>query len=213
MDNSIFWIFAAVVVTAIVVGQLFERRRLRLITEVGQRLGWTATEPKSKEFVATIADWSILPRSWGNGSATVAFSFLHDDRRHLFLEYKWRKRQGKNSRTIYYSALFISSSSDIPRFSLRRENFVDRLAGMVGFEDIDLPENPDFSQQYHLQGPHPEAVRSFIRTRLNKKLALQPSAAVESVPGGVLGVRVGKLTPQTLQSELIELRTMIQWLL
>lgn len=213
MENSVFWIFAAVVVVAIVIRQLFERRRLRSIAEAGQRLGWKSKDPKSQDLVSRIADWSILPRSWGNGSATVAFSFIQDDREHLLLEYKWRNRQGKNSRTFYYSALFISDTSTIPRFSLRKENFVDRLAGMVGFDDIDLPENPNFSKQFHLKGSQPEAVRSFIRTRLNGTLTLEPNAAVESVPGGVLGIRAGKLTPQTLRSGLTELRAMLQWLL
>ena len=68
-----------------------------------------------------------------------------------FFDYSYTTGSGKNRTTHNHTlAFFEFSRSLFPRFSLRPENFLDKIGEMIGFEDINIDGFPVFSKEYKL---------------------------------------------------------------
>ncbi len=75
-------------------------------------------------------------------------------------DYQYTTGGGKNSSTHRRSVVVLESEGlDLPRFAVRPEHFFDRFAELVGMDDIDFDEDPDFSSAYLLKGEDEESVR------------------------------------------------------
>ncbi|NQT17941.1 MAG: hypothetical protein HQ582_34635 [Planctomycetes bacterium] len=55
--------------------------------------------------------------------------------------------------------LFLSPSLSLPAFSLRPEEFFDKIASVLGYEDIDFGTHPEFSKRYLLKAEDENMVR------------------------------------------------------
>jgi hypothetical protein len=64
--------------------------------------------------------------------------------------------------------LFYDESLNVPGFSLRPEHIMDKFANLIGCEDINFSEFPNFSKRYRLQGNQPHQVRSLFQPNLIK---------------------------------------------
>lgn len=83
---------------------------------------------------------------------------------------------GHHSNTETYGQtiiLFYDPSLSLPRFSLRSEHLIDKIANQIGFRDINFPESPQFSQRYRLHGENEGAVRRLFQPNLLKFYAGQ----------------------------------------
>jgi hypothetical protein len=69
--------------------------------------------------------------------------------------YKITRQNGKHrSTTTYRFSYFLVKlpwGARLPSLALRTEGFMDKLAGAIGFEDIDF-ESAEFSRRYHVSG-------------------------------------------------------------
>ena len=75
-------------------------------------------------------------------------------------DYKYTTGGGKNSHTWRQTvACFRSERLNLPDFSLRPEHVFHKIGGLLGFQDIDIDQYPDFSRSYLLKGSDEEAVR------------------------------------------------------
>ena len=57
---------------------------------------------------------------------------------------------------------FRSSRLNLPDFVIRPENSFDKLSATLGFQDIDFPSHPEFSEKYLLRGTDEESVRDLF---------------------------------------------------
>ncbi len=65
-----------------------------------------------------------------------------------------------------HSVLIISPTIEIPRFRLDKERIFDRIAGMAGFEDIEIEGHVDFSRRFKLKGKNVNKLKSFFSNEL-----------------------------------------------
>lgn len=65
-----------------------------------------------------------------------------------------------------HSVLILTMNESIPRFRLDKERIFDRIAGMAGFEDIDIEGYEDFSRRFKLKGKNVEKIKSFFSHEL-----------------------------------------------
>ena len=79
-----------------------------------------------------------------------------------FFDYQFYAYQaGKRYKYLLTAALFEFKEPRFPAFTLRPEHIFDKLAGVFGWEDIDIPGAEEFSGKYHLSGKDAEAVKAF----------------------------------------------------
>ena len=64
--------------------------------------------------------------------------------------------------------VFYDESVNVPWYNLRPEDIFDKLANIVGFEDINFRDFPIFSKQYRLQSGDVDEVRSLFQPNLIK---------------------------------------------
>jgi hypothetical protein len=75
-------------------------------------------------------------------------------------DYQYTTGSGKNKSTRRMSvAAFASPLLDLPSFELGPENFLHRIGGIFGYQDIDFGGYPTFNKKYLLRGPNEAAIR------------------------------------------------------
>lgn len=102
--------------------------------------------------------------------------------------YKITRRNGKTtSTTTYRFSYFLVKlpwGARVPSLALRTEGFMDKLAGAIGFEDIDF-ESAEFSRRYHVRSSDRKFAFDVLHPRMiDWMLEAEPPAF--EVTGGVL---------------------------
>jgi hypothetical protein len=90
-------------------------------------------------------------------------------------DYSYTVGGSKSSRTYTQTVAAFSQDRRLPRFEMRPEGFVDRIADAVVHKDIDFESHPEFSRRYLLRGSEPEKVRELFTPALLTLLEGVPS--------------------------------------
>ena len=69
-----------------------------------------------------------------------------------------------NSRSTHSQTVVAMEAREleIPAFTMRPEHFFDRLGSMLGFQDIDFEDHPEFSKMFVLKGENETQIRDFF---------------------------------------------------
>ncbi|MCI5065085.1 hypothetical protein MRY87_05125 [bacterium] len=115
----------------------------------------------------------------------------------VYGDYSFLQRTSSSSnnsvRKHSYSVLALKGDFELPALSLSAENFITRAATMVGFQDIDIPHDTEFSRRFVLRGEDEQAIRSFCTAPvLEAAKQLDPDLALEA-RGGVLTLYSSRL--------------------
>ena len=111
-----------------------------------------------------------------------------------------------NSSTTYRQnvILFTSSRLNLPKFGMRPENFLDKIAGALGYPDIDFSSQEAFSKRYLLKGEDEDAVRAVFTDSMLTYLESKEKLSIEGVGTRLAIYRLGeRLEPDQLP-ELME---------
>ncbi len=184
----------------------FEKQRRENVLMAGQRIGWVSHQDLPVSLTSTLDDAVLFPSHCRARKFPVVFEKRGVSGSEWIFEYKYTTRSGKNSHTHCYIGCFLPFVPSIPKFSLRSENWADKLAQMIGFEDIDLPHNPEFSKKFYLSGEDPTSVIQYFSSSLAQRIPSLESLTVHSVGNGVLvRRRNSKFKPETLRQQHEEL--------
>lgn len=113
-----------------------------------------------------------------------------------FFDYSYTTGSGKSRTTHSHTLAFFEFSSPIfPRFSLRPENFLDKIGDMIGFEDIDIDGFPAFSREYKLNGPDVAAVRAFFGPRITGYFEQNPGWRVQAAGQRIIVFKNNAVVP------------------
>lgn len=76
--------------------------------------------------------------------------------------------------------IVLSPKKHVPVFTLRREQALDKVAQMAGFEDIDFHEHSEFSEKFLLRGEKEDEIRSFFTPDRIELVKQHPDFQMES---------------------------------
>lgn len=68
--------------------------------------------------------------------------------------------------THKHTLFLITPNETIPRFRLDKERIFDRIAGLAGFQDINIEGHEDFSRRFLLKGKDQEGIKQFFTDEL-----------------------------------------------
>lgn len=86
-----------------------------------------------------------------------------DGRRIAVFDYSYVTGGGKSRATWRQTVVHLQVPGlALPGFALRPENMFHRLAGVFGYQDIDVDADPVFSKQYLLRGADEHAIRALF---------------------------------------------------
>ncbi|MCC6678495.1 MAG: hypothetical protein IT436_15275 [Phycisphaerales bacterium] len=190
MNNGLIVILVIVLLGLGITGAIFahrqQQKRRQALAELAARLGWTFVpdheRPGRDEYSAfpaftrghSQARFNTLAgpvEICGRSAGAVMGDF----------RYKVTSSNGKTTttRTYNFSYLIIDIPlPGVPDLVVRREHLLDKLAGALGFDDIDF-ESEEFSRKFHVTSPDRKFAYDVIHPRMMEFLMSGGRAAVE----------------------------------
>ena len=153
----IFVIFGLIVAGLIIYYSYYtaEQRR-KAMRNVAQQLGLNYSGDES---------WSLWGKStdkdriysdislFQQGSSPKAYNIVSGNKDRCYVDifdYTYRTGSGKNRRAHYNSVCTLTIPQRFRSLHIRSEGFFDKIAGAIGFDDIDF-ESKEFSSKYYVK--------------------------------------------------------------
>jgi hypothetical protein len=139
------------------------QRRRRTLEELGAQLGM---ECDLAPPAAALEPYAGLPLFETGNSRSMAWR-VHGHRDGVDLElfeYRHATGHGRGRQLFVHTVVGIPAARPLPVLALHPERLGDRLAALVGAQDIDFPEQPEFSKRYRLTSPQEAALRAAFAT-------------------------------------------------
>ena len=107
-----------------------------------------------------------------------------DECRISIFDYRYTTGSGKSTHTTKLTLAALESKRlRIPAFTLRPENFLDKIGGLLGLQDIDFADNPEFSKSFVLKGSEEEKIQKLFNRPLQDFFLERTGCCVEAYPG------------------------------
>lgn len=175
-------VIAVIAVIAVLVSH-FEKKRREAFAQSAEQMGLIFDPDGSQEFQAQLNKFQLFNTGRSRKMSNLIRGDSGDVKLSIF-DYQYTTGSGKNTHTTKLTVSAIESDRlACPSFSLRPENFFDRIGGMLGFQDIDFESHPKFSKLFVLKGSDSEAVRRFFKPALIEYFETVPGIVVEASPG------------------------------
>lgn len=203
MDNSFLLVvvgMCVVIVAVVALGYYQKQKRMEEMRALAARQGYRYTE-RDDALAGALAEFALLSRGHSR-RATNVLSTEADGIAATVADYQYITGYGKNQHTHRRSVLLLESGQlDLPAFVLRPEGIGQKLAGLLGQQDIDFDSQPDFSDAYLLQSPDEARIRSLFGHEKLAFFARRPGLCVESQGRRVLYYRSNRrLSPEDIPS-------------
>jgi hypothetical protein len=205
-------VFAAVAIAAIVLSSAAAKRRREEMAALARELGWgcddshTSPRREHEPFDCFTRGHSRRASTTLTGSLEIGgrgYSALAGD-----YTYKVTRSNGKSTSTTTYRFSYLILTlpfGDTPGLVIRPETIMDKLAGAIGFDDIDF-ESEAFSRRFHVKGGDKKFAYDVVSPAMMEFLMHGMPAAI------ALDGRLCCLTDGRTRWDAGVFRTRIQWL-
>ncbi|MFM7738672.1 MAG: hypothetical protein ACKO9H_04650, partial [Planctomycetota bacterium] len=103
-----------------------------------------------------------------------------DECRISMFDYRYTTGSGKSTHTTKLTLAALESKRlRIPAFTLRPENFFDKIGGLLGLQDIDFADNLEFSKTFVLKSAEEEKTRELFNRSLQDFFIEREGCCVE----------------------------------
>ncbi len=142
-----------------------------------------------------------VPAAWGifrlfsrGDSRRVPYRARGEYRGHPIevFDYQYSTGSGKNRQTHFYTPLMVHTPWMLGRIIIRPENFLDKIAAAIGFDDIDL-DSHEFNRKFFVKSPDKKYAYDLLHPRSMEYLLSHPRMTVETAEGIFLFYFEGKL--------------------
>jgi len=140
-----------IIVAVIVVGYLSYRagkKRQEALFQLAQSLGLSFSLEDPFNLPGRLGTVNAFSRGDSQKAANVLYG-TYGSREVGAFDYEYVTGSGKNRTTHHFSACVHSLECAFPRLMIRPEGFFDKVADVLGFEDIDF-ESEEFSRKFRV---------------------------------------------------------------
>ncbi len=201
--EAIIGIVIVLVLTAVVLAIVLmrENRRRTALTGAAADLDLTF-EGRSKpaELLHPNSDWSLFNSGYSSHVWNLMRGQRADAKVEIF-DFAYMTGLGR-PRPVWQTVIKIESTKlDLPAFGLCPETALSRLAGTLGFHDINFDPFPRFSEAYNLLGSDEEAVRRAFTPDLLQYLKSHPGLCIEGAGNTLICYRdTARIKPEEIRS-------------
>ncbi|NNK30545.1 MAG: SulP family inorganic anion transporter [Flavobacteriaceae bacterium] len=145
------------------------------------------------EAVAADYQWQYLPEHNDDIDYLQDFVFFHTRE----IRYSYNHLEGETQQckvldiefaegkfiakeVVKTSAMYLELEQPLPVFTLDKEGLLQWLYGLAGFDDIEIPNHPDFNRRFYLLGENSEAIKALFTDELVLFLESHPYYHIES---------------------------------
>lgn len=110
---------------------------------------------------------------------------------------------------VYTVAFFGFSKSVFPRFALGPKNFLDKIGGLRGLQEINIDGFPVFLKEYTLNGPEKAAVLAFFNPRVVNYFEQNLDWCVQACDDRILVFKKETVVPAAYQTFMEEAKNLV----
>jgi len=203
------WLIALTILGLLVGGYVFfshlERKRKEGLATLAKELGLELNGQLPEAEIARFNRFEIANRGSLQTSGTTIIADDGETRMAVF-DFSYTTGHGKQKRTHLFSIAMCSSSNlSIPNLSIGPETWQSRIAEFVGYRDIDVEEDPQFSKRFRIQGNDPLAIRNFLTPERRAAITKFPNQLLAGQSDTLLVIRkYGRLKPENVREMMTE---------
>jgi hypothetical protein len=195
-----FIVIVVLVVVLLIYQNKKEKERTKALEVTAAQLGWSFSAAAPMNMIAGLDGFPLFNQGHGKKIKNFMYGQAGGVKAAVFY-YIYTVGGGKNSHTYFQSVVYLEPANlNLPFFSLRPENFLHKMLGAFGYQDIDFGQRPEFSKNYLLRGQNEMSIRQAFNDRV---LAFYESYAGTCTDAGgnqLFVFRSGhRLEPQEIQ--------------
>jgi hypothetical protein len=178
-----------------------EKKRTEELQRVANELAFEFLPLGDASLTQSLGQFHLFSQGHGKRLWNLLRGTTHDLEVAIF-DYRYTIGSGKHKQTRNHTVIsFRFTGEPLPQFSLRPENFADKVGGWFGYQDIDFDTHPAFSKQYWLRGANEQAVRALFTTAVLEYFQQNPGLTTEASGNILLFYRHWSLLkPQEVRS-------------
>lgn len=182
---SLFLIFPI----AIVIHLRNEKKRKEAMQILAQELAFEFPPDFGYEQLGPFTTFDLLSQGRSRKVANCMRGRARDVEVSIF-DFRYVTGSGKNSTTHVRTCItFESENLALPRFCLQPEHFFHKFLTVFGYQDIDFPECPQFSNEFLLRGENEASIREFFTADLIELLDQYRGISIEAAGRRVVMLR------------------------
>jgi len=188
-DSFVIFVFILFAIIVIVAGYLSYQAQLRRQAELGQlaaKRGWRFDSSKDRSHDERFGDFSIFTQGSNRYAYNTIRGALGIEGRPWSVQlgdyhYQTRESSGKHTRTVTHTLSYLLLETPylgLPELFIRGEGFFDKVAGFLGFDDIDF-ESAEFSDRFVVKSGDKRFAYDVIHPRMMEFLLDGPPPTID----------------------------------
>jgi hypothetical protein len=165
MEGMFFLLFVVVALGMLAFGVLLyyqEKQRREDLRSVAGKLGFSFSPEGDPYLLGRLGQFHLFSQGRSRKVRNLMRGEIQEIAVSLF-DYRYKTGSGKHSHTHDQTVvLFESERLELPFFTLRPEGLFHKMAGALGYEDIDFDGSPAFSDAYLLKGTDEDQIRAIF---------------------------------------------------
>jgi len=170
-------LFVALAVVGMVFAYLQQQARRKALAAFARSRGMLFDPGKYAGLDGRFPTFDCLRR----GRGRYAYNRIYGDwngRDCLLFDYRYVTGSGKNRRTHHFSGAILAATLPLKPLVIRPEGLFDKMAGFLGFDDIDF-ESAEFSREFYVKSPDRKWAYDVIHARTMELLLAGPRYSIE----------------------------------
>ncbi len=94
-------------------------------------------------------------------------------------DYQYTTGSGRSRQTHYFTPLFVHTQWPLGKIIIRPEGFFDKVAAVIGFDDIDL-DSREFNKKFYVKSPDKKYAYDLLHPRAMEQLLKHSGITVET---------------------------------
>ncbi|MGE3410259.1 MAG: hypothetical protein AB7I37_26000 [Pirellulales bacterium] len=181
----------ALIVGSMVIGSLLEQKRTERLRLAAEELGLEFSA-LAAEMPGQSAGLPLFSMGRGHKYANVIRASTGEVSVKI-VDFQYTIGHGKSRRDVKQTVACISSPAlALPVFQLRPELFTDKIAAVLGQQDIDFADSPTFSKMFLLRGTDEAAIRALFHEDAIFHFQQHAGLSVEGAKQSLIVFRAGK---------------------
>jgi hypothetical protein len=166
-----------VVAGAIILIALISRQRSKKLAEWALSKGLTFSSGTDSSFESKYPSFDCLRKGRDRYAYNVMYGAL-TDRVFLGCDYHYVTGHGRHRRDHDFSLVIVKSPILLKPLIVRPENFLDKLAEVAGFDDIDF-EFAEFNKKFYVKSPDKKWAYDIINAKMMEFLLKMPVFSIQ----------------------------------
>ncbi|MEO2016513.1 MAG: hypothetical protein ABGZ53_19315 [Fuerstiella sp.] len=182
----------------------FEKKRTAALDVIAAEIGLAFSAAQDDELLARVQVFSLFNKGHSRKMRNVMKAETDSATLAIF-DYQYTTGSGKHQQCHSQTVVSMESNSlSLPNFTLWPEGLLAKLGAMMGAQDIDFDEHPEFSKSFVLKGDDVPAIRDFFDVEKLDFFTERKGAYVETAPNHFIYFRGRRRKPEQIRELMTE---------